>query len=162
MPQALTIVNTLLEGDPDEIDAKSYFQQANTWDRIELITSAEWRAYLRNLGWKVASFYKYKSSPERRYAFISLTLRPLDNHVVDWQDVALIRDYIFELLEQKLKKDRDEMHYGVDVHAYGRGEGAYEPRREYGDEKEWNELAVRIYQLKDNDRMYTDTHLPYR
>lgn len=118
MSRAAHIVYALLEGDPDEIDTRNYLHRANDWTQLDLIISKDWRQYVRALGWRVKSLYRYTSKGDRKYADLSLTLVPADGHRVDAHDALLIRDYLYEFIERKFGKKRSEMDYIVDAHEY--------------------------------------------
>jgi hypothetical protein len=105
---------------PDRAQAEStdvdfsmdYIEGASVpWNPLRLITSKEWRAFFRGLGFKIKSFYVHQSTGKRqiRFAHLSMSLVPADGHLLDWQDEKLVTEYTYQMLEKRLTKDRREM-----------------------------------------------------
>lgn len=147
----MQLVDHLLEneGDPDAISVKDYLLAANTWNEIDLISTTEWRTHFRSLGWRVSSIYRHKSKPERRYAYMSMTVVPKDGHPVDYLDGELLRDYMYEFLERRFGKKRSQMDYVISVSAYGTGIGAYAVDFAYG----LNQIDILIRERGMQDRI---------
>lgn len=115
--RACDIVAALLE--TDDIDNPEHYVQGlnrHGWDIVELITTKEWRALMRSMGFRVISCRKPKG--KRRYAIVGMTIVPEDGRRLDGYDEALVKDYIYTYLEQRFKKSRTQLGYKALVYDY--------------------------------------------
>jgi len=123
MITATSIVDNLLEADdPDDVNfLMGYVEQADKpWTRLRLIAPKAWRAFFRSMGYKASSLY-FNRNPGKQlkrfktYRYMTGVLQPIDGHVLDWQDEALLREYTYAFLEKSTGQERRDLGYVVDM-----------------------------------------------
>jgi hypothetical protein len=115
--RAQDIIHRLLEADEPEIDPEHYLRQAHVpWLTFSLITTRELRAFFQSMGYRVKNIYRHTAGGKRRFAELSVTVAPKDGRHVTDEEPNLLVDYMWEFVEQRLKRERREL--GIIIHAY--------------------------------------------
>lgn len=93
------------------------------WNSINLISSMEWRAFFRSMGYLVSSYYQHRATKRERYAYASMTIKPKDGHQVVQDETALLTEYMYEFIEKRLGKTRDDLRIMVQSYPWSAAAG---------------------------------------